>query len=518
MVHSSKLSSIAISADPSPSEGALRRHLALVLPLLIAISVFYAFLASSGRFTDLPGIQTNYYDRMAEGFRHGHLYIDEQPDPALLAQANPFADENMELWLWDATLVHGHYYLYWGPVPALLLLAFKLVSRHSGEVTDQWPTLLFMLGRLYAGAGLILALAHYMRMRRSTWLVGLSVAAFGLASPAPFIVARPHVYEAGLAAGQCFLMVGMCAALAGVVRARVRTRCFLLAGVFWSLAIGSRITMLFAVPALIATTALVVWFPSRRNWISLLRDALAMSVPVAATLVGYAYYNHARFGSVLEFGTTHQVTLQRFTTAREHILPNLYSYLLAPVEWSCRFPFVSAPRYRPLPDILFWPSSYLTFENVSGLLITSSWCWLVAVALLRPLSACYCAMRDPVARLESKATHPELWAIISGFAVLPAILPVLGLWEASMRYSADALGGLLIIATVTAFWLKRRTDGVDQLLLTLPIRGGLVLLGLHTCFVGSFLAFASYNEPFKQNNPLLYESLEEQFSFCNRSR
>src|SRR5580698_3527689 len=114
------------------------------VPVLAVVSLFYVFAASAGLFRDLP-TETDYYNRLAEGFRHGHLYFDELPSPALLAKPDPFASENAGLWLWDASLYKGHYYMYWGPVPGLLLLAFKTLTSSHDRISDQWPTTLFTL-------------------------------------------------------------------------------------------------------------------------------------------------------------------------------------------------------------------------------------------------------------------------------------------------------------------------------------------------------------------------------------
>src|SRR4051812_27195293 len=123
------------------------------LAVVSLISVYYAFLASAGKFEDLPQ-QLSYYDRMCEGFRQGHLYVVEVPSPKLLSSPDPFDGSNFPLWLWDASLYKGHYYLYWGPVPALMLLAFKVATGTHQVITDQWLTTLFMVGRLFAGAAL----------------------------------------------------------------------------------------------------------------------------------------------------------------------------------------------------------------------------------------------------------------------------------------------------------------------------------------------------------------------------
>ncbi len=234
-----------------------RRVLWVALPLLLSISLFYAFMASSGTFRDLQ--RQAHYSLMAEGFEHGHLYVDKKPSRQLLAQEDPFHPSNRPLWIWDASLYKGHWYFYWGPVPGLGLWAWKAITGDD-NVSDQTLTLWFMLGRLYAGAALILGLARGVRAREPTWLVAAAIGAFGLTSPIPFIVARPMVYEACLAAGQCFLFSGLAAAYWGLTSPKRRSLKLCLAGVFWGLAIGSRVTMIIPVPVLcVATLALIGW-------------------------------------------------------------------------------------------------------------------------------------------------------------------------------------------------------------------------------------------------------------------
>jgi len=172
-----------------------------VLPLLALISLFYVTLGSAGRFVDLTIAQTNYYDRLAQGFREGHLYMIDTPSPVLLRQANPFAPGNLPHWIWDASFYRGHYYLYFGPVPALLLVSFRALTGYEDVITDQWPTILFLLGRLYAGAALLLGVARRAKSPPPTWLILLCVAVFGLAHPVPYIAARPNVWETALAGG-----------------------------------------------------------------------------------------------------------------------------------------------------------------------------------------------------------------------------------------------------------------------------------------------------------------------------
>jgi hypothetical protein len=491
------------------------RHLALALPIVLAISVLYLFMASAGTFDDLR--RQSRYDLMADGFQRGHLYIAQRPSPKLLAQEDPFHPDNKPLWMWDATLYQGRIYLYWGPVPALLTWAYKAVTRHAGVISDQTLTVAFAVGRLFAGAGLLLGLGRFIRMRQPAWIVGLAIAVFGLTSPVPFIVARPYVYEACLMAGQCFLFAGMAFAFWGLAHPSRRIAKFIVAGCFWGLAIGSRVTMSIPIPLMILATVGLIWFYVDRSWSRLVSNGLALGAPVAASLLAYAVYNHLRFGSVTEFGVTWQMTTQNFVTNDAWVIPNIFSYLFAPVQWSCEFPFVRGMKNRPLSPWIEWPPDYEIFELVGGLMWLSAWYWLVVVAGWRLVRAAWAHLRRPGLPTTAPASMPELWASICCVAILLSMIPVLGLWEASMRYSGDATGGVLILTALSAFWLLRRTDAASAPGVRLGTRAVILLLGLHSCLVGAVSGVASYNDPFPKNNPALYETLQRTLSVCRKA-
>jgi hypothetical protein len=499
-----------------PFQGPDGRYLAFAVPLLALLSFFYLFMASAGTYGPIGGGQTDFYHRLAEGFRHGHLYIDELPSPELLAQPDPYDDSCFfkNLWLWDAALYKGRYYVYWGPVPALLILLFKVTTRYQGEITDQWPTLLFMLGRLYAGAALILGLARHVRLRMPVWLTSVAILVFGLASPTPFIVARPHVYEAGLAAGQCFLMCGLLAVFLGLVRPQRRISMFVVAGGCWTLGFGSRATMLIPIPLMIAATVLIVWARMDRSFKALLKNTLAIGILPVVGLFLHGLYNYLRFDSFTQSGIVFQVTLQKYSFHRVFVVPNLVSYLFAPVKWSCQFPFVTSLKYRPLFEWMQWPDGYFTFERVAGILVTASWCWLVVVAAYRPLEYLWKRWRAPHAIEHAAVSTLELWALLCSLSILPAMIPALGLWEASMRYPGDVLAGVLMICTLSAGWLLRRIDASSETTFGVFVRVLLIAMAIHTCFVGVFSGVASYGDPLQTINPKMFQTLSRALSLC----
>jgi len=489
------------------------------MPVLILVSALYVFLATAGAFGELPG-QSERYDRMAEGFRAGHLYLQEVPSKELLAAEDPYEGKNVWFGLWDASLYRGRYYYYWGPVPALLIVAFKALTGSQETVNDQWLTLLFMLGRFYGGAALILGLCRIRAVSPPGWLVALAVAVFGLSGPGPFIVARPHVWEACLAAGQCFWVLGLWAAFRGLFTGK-RVIWFAVAGCLWGLAMGSRATTWLAVPLVLAITLATSWWqakqtelPWRETLARIARESLAIGAPVALAAIAYAVYNRARFGSFGEFGISYQISGQKFWRHESFIVPNILSYLWAPLDWSCRFPFASGTNFRGPPfTLLRWPPGYESFERVAGVLTMAPWCYFLLPAVVRLVTGSWARATRLVSPRAIAIAPLEAWALACSLAAIPTMIPALGLWEASMRYSGDALAGAVLGATLGVFWLVRHADA-STLLVRRQVRGLVIIAGAYTCLIGGFSAVASYGDPLKNQNADLYKKLESSLSLC----
>ena len=126
-------------------------------------------------------------------------------------EANPFDPRWRSLWFWDASLYGEHYYLYWGPLPAVALAIVKTVFRIRGTVGDQSPAVRRLHDLPGRGALLIARLARRLFDGVPAWLTALCIAVFAWANPTPYLIATPGIYEAAIAGGQAFLVLGLLA-------------------------------------------------------------------------------------------------------------------------------------------------------------------------------------------------------------------------------------------------------------------------------------------------------------------
>jgi hypothetical protein len=167
---------------------------------------------------------------------------------------------------------------------------------------------------------------------------------------------------------------------------------------------------------------------------------------------------------------------------------------------------------------LRWPPGYETFEKVAGVLVMAPWCYFLLVPVARWVGRASARVRRVDLPRPSWFTPLELWAMACSLALLPTLIPALGLWEASMRYSADALGGALVAATLGAFWLVRASRTSRSRLVQAQACWLVVAAGVYTCFTGAFSAVSSYEENLKLHNPELFHWLEAKLSLCEVSQ
>jgi hypothetical protein len=483
----------------------------------VVVELGYVFVTSAGRLTKWPSYASR-VDQLAEAFRAGQLHLLVEPSPLLVAAQNPLDPANSGLWYWDASLYKGHYYFYHGPVPALLLAAAKSILRISRPLGDETTTLALATLQLVAGAVLLERLARRLFDGIPILLVALAVIAFGLANPAPFILGRQEVYEAAIVGGHAFLLSGVVLAHEAIESARVARRSLVFsagAAVAWALALGCRVSLAPALLFLAATTAVATAWSSDERWKRLAKSLVATGTPLVLGAFALLAYNKARFERWFEFGTGFQLTWLDFNLSKSFVLPNAYSYLLRPLETSCKFPFVFSSMGQnqdfAFPKWFKLPPGYSVYEQVAGALVTTPWLWLLppTFALLGWRGWQAVRANPP---LSSRAVC-LLWAFMAlpSAATLCMIVPFVAP-TATMRYLGDASGVLLVFASLGAFATYaelRRTVYARWLAIVV-----IATAALASAVVGLALGIHGYYTHFKQHNPGLLEKLEQRYSTC----
>lgn len=512
-----------------PRRSAPRRY-APVVGILVVLSLYYAFVVTAGTFGALRS-QSDFYDKLAQGFQAGHLYIPDKPKARLLKRADPWhykSDREWRDWLWDASLYQKRYYIYWGPIPAVMLLLVKVLTPYVQTIHDQWLVLLFMVLRLCAGAALIRCYAKTQYPALPQWTVHVAILVFGLASPTPYFMARPLVYEASVAGGQAFLFIGLYCAYRGLLRAEKRSTWFVAAGTFFACAMGSRGSLLVATPVVIAATVLCSQRSAGYPLHGLLRASLAIGAPFAIGVGLYAVYNYQRFDSIFEFGLKYQLTGAPFGNENAYFLPNLVSYLTSELHWSCAFPYVRLPRERHLTDLITWPEGYDTGERwngetAAGILVATTICWFWGAWLLRAILSLSRGRharditRDSTQTASVSLSTRELWLLMSSVGAICALGPASRMWMANMRFLQDAAGGILLGALGGAFWLLNwnRNSPTNQ---RVPFLVLYSILAIHTCFIGVCLGFTGHTDSFISENKPLSRTLVKNLSICRLKR
>jgi hypothetical protein len=495
------------------------RWLLLAL-LLVAITASYVYIITAGKFTKWPTWNAN-YNLQAEGFRAGHTHLLIPPSPELLSRPNPYDWSNVNLWFWDASLYKGHYYLYWGPLPALVLAGFKTVFRITDEIGDQYPLFAFYLIQLIVGALFIERMARRLFPGLPFPLVLLGVVVFAYANPTPYMIATPGIYEAAIAGGQAFLLLGMLFAFNAVWRADSRAPPrgqLAAAGCCWAFAIACRASVGVAVFALCLAALLAARRPGHAGWWQLIRSGCWLAGPVAIGVFALLGYNKVRFDSWLEFGLKYQLNTLPLVTSLSFIPPNLFSYLLRPMASSCQFPFLSAFHnigLRGFPSWLPLPRGYTTPEPLIGLVTSAPWVGLLLVAPVTAGRAVLRRLRMGERIASDHQGRMRVWCALSLLALgTLCVLPIIAHNGTTMRYLADMSTGLVLLAIWCAFTLYQAVQSRPWLRRATIV--AFIVLAAVTVVIGALLGFQGYDNMFGRHNPELLARLTRALSYCKR--
>jgi len=483
-----------------------------------AVILAVIWLLTAGRMTHwMP--YTSYFDKQADGFLAGQLSLAEEPPPELARLENVYDWHRREgiNYVWDASYYNGKYYYYWGPVPALLAAAIKII--HPGVVDDQYLLIIF-LSILAISLG---ALFSYLHRRFFPSAPGWTVFAFtvttGLAAPVLFLANRPSVYETAISAAQCFLILGIYAALRASAETRNNSGWFLLAGLSLGVSLASRFSHAPTLLFISLVTGAVILFGDRSRS-HRIRHLAAFGLPLFVLTSGLLLFNYARFGELFETGMRYQLTGDalpediRQIYSLGYIFPNLYSDLFRPLHPTPGlFPFVTTPNIedRMWPNYVHRPANYYSGEPVAGVFATIPFLWAL---LLLPVWGVVRFIRwtneQPPASTKPSGEKMPKWMI---FLLIGAFLIQfffsLCFVMTTMRYLADFTPLLMICVSILIWSIYTRIPrpALQKLLLA-----GVVILCAASLLISFFVNMQSGANRFLNLNPSLYGRIAIFFS------
>src|SRR5579863_9364014 len=142
---------------------------AVLLALALLIGAYYLLCARSMSYRfELRDDLYGYYNYLGRAFAHGHLYIEIEPSPKLLALPDPY-DPNVDrsITMRDMAFFRGRYYLYHGAVPAVLLFTpWWLITGH--DAPEPLSLALFCFAGFLFSAGTLLRVLSLAQVETST--------------------------------------------------------------------------------------------------------------------------------------------------------------------------------------------------------------------------------------------------------------------------------------------------------------------------------------------------------------
>lgn len=486
----------------------------LSIPLVLLVIIVYVWFISVGQWTKWPTI-TAYYDWLATAFTHGHTHIEIQPDPKLLALANPY-DPRQRSGIptpLDISFFNRKFYLYWGPVPALLLAIVRPFLQ--GEIGDQYLVFGFITGIFIVQVLVLFELWNEAYRQLPVWVFLATIPVVGMILPYNWMLMTPRVYDAAIAGSQFFLITGFYMALLVMRSPSFQFGKLTVIGSLLAFAIGSRLTQIVPAGFLAALTLWGLYHEKKiaRSFKGLLQAALAVGAPIGIGILLLGWYNWTRFGNPLETGFRYALAgpyLQSYGSrffSPAFAIQNLYNYFLNPFTTREIFPFIKLHlgHNTSILSFISLPPIYNS-DELAGLFYSAPFIIFSVIAITSTVKS----LPDKNRKNREGDGFFSHWMLTSLTIIfIAAFAPLMIFFWATTRYIADFMPALATLSVV-GFWegikiLEKRPAAKIFFGLL-----GVALAGI-TIIVSTLVAASSHMAHFRAINPALLERLIRVF-------
>jgi hypothetical protein len=485
----------------------LERAAWLVFSLLLVASYCWTATSSNDPF-EWRQPKKDFYNLLADAFLAGQLHLLVAPSPQMLALPNPYDPaRNAGLRLHDASLYNGRYYLYFGPTPALVLFApWKAITGMG--IPPSFSLMVFATVGYVFSSLLLLLLIQAAEIQVPWFLKAAAVTTLGSGNLVSLLLRRPGAqYEVPILCGFSFFMAGMYLIARYLLAEDRKPWHALLAGLCFGLTAGCR-PHYGPVAALLLAAYAFYLVRTRRlggrrlDGNAIIREIAWFGGPVVFCGLVIAWYNFARFGNPLEFGTHYQLTASTNTRNElsfGNLLPCLYFFLFSRPVWLDQFPYLQLMRQPRAP---FGHPEWMPDINLGDL--------FAGLLTIAPL--CIAGFLLPLALLRKKAERvpapvKAIVLALTGSAML-LLLSICLSGSVAMRYHVDFAPELLVAALLVCLWAvsEARSPRIRFLLIVLTAAGCLWGAAATTA-----LSINGYDYSLRLRNPPAYRSLVSFF-------
>ena len=254
------------------------------------------------------------YVKLFDGLNKGHLYLDVDPDPKLVALGMDVYDPAARraagaTYLWDHAFYNGHYYSYFGVAPVILVSfpVYWITRCAATGLYLQFFAFILTLGAFFYLSIVLVELFQFKPNPIGYALLVLCIASGSMIFNMVCFRVTDFKYRVAFDYG----IMGICWFVPLVLEAyrKAHPRIMLgLAGFAFVIICGSRPTLAVWMLLLLPLLLKMLFFDKTESW----KNRILKFVPmVCVLLVGgtlLAIYNVLRFEKVTEFGQTYNLT------------------------------------------------------------------------------------------------------------------------------------------------------------------------------------------------------------------
>ncbi len=363
------------------------KSIALVAFFLIHLLAVGMLIRINPVFRGEPAVNHEQYQRLAEAFSQGKVWLLQEPSEALKKMQNPYdydyrrqvmLEEGQDF-LWDHAYFQGKYYVYFGVVPVVLFyLPYYLLTGtalHNYQVVFIGATLM-LLGII----GVICQTIRRWFPKTSFGVWYLLTELVVLGSGFLYICKRPDLYTVPIVVGLGLGLMGVWLFLSAEKEGKLSTFHIACGSLCTALVAGCRPQLfLFILLDIVILRKFIFSIRYLRTGEGK-KNTLAFVMPMIAIATLLMVYNYVRFGSVFDFGANYNLTFNDMRN-RGFVLDRLplgiWAYLFAPLKWTLDFPFAEAN---------FFTTQYLgvtiSEATYGGLFAVNLFVWIILVFIL----------------------------------------------------------------------------------------------------------------------------------------